>query len=58
MRNIYSSSCCEGEQIVGRIIYGKKLACGTVAEETSKTDMAGLNSEVTQRNTIVTKSWS
>ena len=58
MRNIYSSSCCEGEQIVGRIIYGKKFPFGTVSEETYKTDMTALNSKVSQLNTAVTNAQS
>ena len=58
MRNIYSSSCCEGEQIVGRIIYGKKFPFGTVSEETYETDMTALNSEVSQLNTAVTNAQS
>lgn len=58
MRNIYSSSCCEGEQIVGRIIYGKKFPFGTVSEETYETDMTALNSKVSQLNTAVTNAQS
>lgn len=58
MRNIYSSSCCEGEQIVGRIIYGKKFPFGTVSEETYKTDMTALNSKVSQLNAAVTNAQS
>lgn len=58
MRNIYSSSCCEGEQIVGRIIYGKKFPFGTVSEETYKTDMTALNSKVSQLNAAVANAQS
>lgn len=46
MRNYYNS-CCDGEAVIGRIVYGNKYPYGTVSEETYTTDMEQLNGTIT-----------
>lgn len=49
MRNYYNS-CCDGEAVIGRIVYGNKYPFGTVSEETYTTDMERLNGAITDIN--------
>ena len=49
MRNYYNS-CCDGEAVIGRIIYGNKYPFGTVSEETYTTDMERLNGTIADLN--------
>lgn len=45
MRNIYNN-CCDGEPIIGKIIFGNKYPFGTVSEETYTADMEALNGRI------------
>lgn len=62
MRNTYT--CCDGEEVIGRIVYGEKFPFGTVSKETYTADMAVLNGTITAvsaevnnlRNTVETVS--
>lgn len=49
MRNYYNS-CCDGEAVIGRIVYGNKYPFGTVSEETYATDMDRLDNTITGIN--------
>jgi len=49
MRNYYNS-CCDGEAVIGRIVYGNKYPFGTVSEETYATDMERLDNTITDIN--------
>lgn len=56
MRNYYSG-CCEGEPIVGRIVYGEKFPFGVVSKETYTADISKITADIsTMRENLTTVS--
>lgn len=44
MRNTYT--CCDGDPVIGRIVYGEKFPFGTVSKETYESGMEAVNTEI------------
>ena len=44
MRNTYT--CCGGDPVIGRIVYGEKFPFGTVSKETYESGIEAVNTEI------------
>lgn len=51
MRNTYP--CCDGDEIIGRIVYGEKYPFGTVSKDTYESGMNAVNEDISNVRTAV-----
>jgi len=51
MRNTYL--CCDGDEIIGRIVHGEKFPFGTVSKDTYESGMNAVNENISNVRTAV-----